>query len=319
MSKENKAFSFFLNICRAAMPESFRKALVPALVKVLPALGNSIWLVDASSYRKNGTILYIGVQIVDHCNFSCKSCFNFSPIAREHFMDKAVFINDLRRLAELSNGKLRKLALAGGETLLHPDLLDFLKEARALFPEMVMQIMTNGILLKSRDETFWKTCAETKTEIQISFYPINIPFDELQKSAQKYGVELVYDAGGDDSTPTAGGGEAKFMEKLPVDIDGKQDAKKNFHNCCRAGCAELRDGKIFACPNANSIQHFNLYFNKNVPVTKKDYIDIYKAKSVQEIIKFTEAPTPFCAYCNINKWEKDLKWEASKMELSEWI
>jgi uncharacterized ferredoxin-like protein len=109
MSKANKAFTFLLNFCRRAMPESLRKALVPAMSKLLPTVGNSIWLVDASSYRKQGTIIYIGVQIVDHCNFACKSCFNFSPIAREHFMEKDVFVRDLRRLAELSNGKLRQL------------------------------------------------------------------------------------------------------------------------------------------------------------------------------------------------------------------
>lgn len=46
--------------------------------------------------------------------------------------------------------------------------------------------------------------------------------------------------------------------------------------------------------------HFNKFFDKNIPLVDKDGIDIYKAKSMKEILEFLSKPIPFCGYCKVN-------------------
>jgi hypothetical protein len=109
------------------------------------------------------------------------------------------------------------------------------------------------------------------------------------------------------------------MSKLPLCLDGSQNAEENFFTCSRgAVCIELRDGKMAACTAIFSIRHFNSYFKKNIRVTEKDYIDIYKVKSYRELLDFLNAPPPFCAYCNFKATTTNLPWKPSTKEISEW-
>ncbi|GHV07749.1 hypothetical protein AGMMS50229_15060 [Campylobacterota bacterium] len=63
----------------------------------------------------------------------------------------------------------------------------------------------------------------------------------------------------------------------------------------------------------------NNAFNESFEVSKKDYIDIYEAKSVKEISRFMSRPFPFCRYCNISNRTHNNQWGVSKKEKSEWI
>ena len=46
-------------------------------------------------------------------------------------------------------------------------------------------------------------------------------------------------------------------------------------------------------------------------------IDIYKAESIDEILKFIVNPIPFCKYCNLDS--TPIEWGLSKKEISEWV
>ena len=49
-----------------------------------------------------------------------------------------------------------------------------------------------------------------------------------------------------------------------------------------------------------------------------DYIDIYKAKSIQEILAFLAKPIPFCKYCNVKGRTFGHERGISKKEIEEW-
>jgi predicted aldo/keto reductase-like oxidoreductase len=83
-------------------------------------------------------------------------------------------------------------------------------------------------------------------------------------------------------------------------------------------CIELVNGKLFTCCYAAHISDFNKYFNQNLEITNKDYIDIYEANSIDEILRFLSQPIPFCRYCNWEKMEKSITWGMSKKEIIEW-
>jgi MoaA/NifB/PqqE/SkfB family radical SAM enzyme len=251
---------------------------------------------------------FVQIEIVDHCNLNCKGCNNFSSLAGERFLEPSAFERDMARLSELTKGSLT-IHLYGGEPLLHPELLAFIDIARKYFPDTTLKIITNGILLKSQPEKFWQSCENNKVVILISSYPINIDIEAIQQLAQKYCVPLEYTFNKSDG-----------MSKFALDISGKQDYKQNHGLCHYAGrCVSLRDGKIYACNTVSNVKHFNRYFNQNLEITEDDYIDIYKAKNLDEIKNYLRHPIPFCRYCDLKNRDTRIKWAVSRQQIEEWV
>jgi hypothetical protein len=54
-------------------------------------------------------------------------------------------------------------------------------------------------------------------------------------------------------------------------------------------------------------------------ISENDYIDIYRARNMDEILDFLAKPVPFCRYCDFSNISFGRKWTVSKRKLSEWI
>ena len=201
-------------------------------------------------------------------------------MAEKEFADIKVFEKDFARLSELLNAKIDSIGLMGGEPLLHPQLKDFLYVARKYFPETTrIQLVTNGILLLKQTEDFWKACKDNGIIIVNTKYPIPLDFDKIKEVAKKHDVKFKYYR---DS-----GEVLKTSNKTPLDLKGKQDMNTNFIKCIHANnVCFLTKGKLFTCTVAPNIKHFNKFFNKNIPISDMDYIDIYKAQNEEEIMLF---------------------------------
>jgi hypothetical protein len=81
----------------------------------------------------------------------------------------------------------------------------------------------------------------------------------------------------------------------------------------------MKNGKIYPCNTIQCIEHFNTYFNKNLEVTEKDYIEIDKVKNIDEIYDFLITPKPFCRYCNRKGIVLGILWGVSQKEITEWV
>jgi organic radical activating enzyme len=252
------------------------------------------------------------IHLTDHCNLNCRGCDNFSPIASERNIDISVFERDLARIQELTTGDIDDVQLLGGEPLLHPQINLLMEIARRYIRwETPVRIVSNGILLTRMTEEFWNCCAKNNIEIVVTKYPININHGVIKNLAGQFSVKFSYY--GDT------GENLKEMYCDPLDLEGKQNIKTNFIRCHRANnCIELNDGKLYTCAAIPNIKYFNSYFNKDLKVTENDYIDIYKAKDVNEVLNFLCRPPSFCRYCNINHRRRSIKWSVSRKELAEW-
>jgi MoaA/NifB/PqqE/SkfB family radical SAM enzyme len=258
--------------------------------------------------KKQRKLLFFEVSLVDHCNLNCKGCSHFSPLAQESYLDIDIFKRDCARLAELTNGKIEEIHLMGGEPLLHPKLINIIDITRHYFNVGIIKLSTNGILLEKLSDIFWETCKKNNVIIVITNYPIKINRDTIKDSAEKYSVKLQFT-----------GGEVKTMRRDILDIQGRQNAKKSFQLCFKANfCSQLRNGKLYTCPTIPYIEFFNKFFKQNLEVREEDYIDIYKAKNIDEIFDFLCKPVPFCRYCNIKATINEIEWGVSKREISEW-
>lgn len=250
-------------------------------------------------------------HLADHCNLNCKCCDHFSPIAEKKLADIDSFKNDIRCLANLCGGVCNYISLQGGEPLLHPNAIDFAVAARKAFKKGRIKFTTNGLLLAKQPDLFWQTCAKYDIEFEVTKYPIPFDYGEIQKRAEEFGVHFyIYN---DNET-------VKTTYLMPLDVSGKQPFLKNYCKCMHANtCILLKNGRLYTCTVAPNIEHFNNYFHQNLSLSEADSINIYKAKSFEEIADFLAKPIPFCRYCNVNGREYGLKWGQSSKDISEWV
>ena len=262
--------------------------------------------------RKNPADMNIQVHMADHCNLSCKGCNAFSPLVKECFADISVLKSDLARYSELCGGVVGSLTISGGEPMLHPQLPEMMEYARKYFPDQKLQIITNGVLLENAREEFWAACRDNDVVISLTFYPIKINIDKIKEIASSHNVSLHYQ----DDTDI----REKTMYFTPLDPTGKQNIADSYKLCFMGNdCFVLENGKLYTCPTVAHIDHFNKYFNQNFITSEKDYRDIYKAESIDEILDFYCKPIPFCRYCEKRNRVSGLHWEVSKKEISEWM
>lgn len=253
---------------------------------------------------------YIGFHLVDHCNLNCRCCDVCSPIADKRFVTLESFTNDIKRLQELTKQNIGTIILSGGEALLNPSIIEMMEVARNHFPNSKIRLQSNGILLLDKDESFWKTLQKLNITITCTKYPIKLDYDLIQKTAEKYNLDFNYFNNAEI---------LKTSYHIPFNIDGTENPRENFINCFHANqCIGIHDGKIYTCSPAANAHHFNKYFNTNMVLEEADYIDIYKAKSIQEILAFLAEPIPFCKYCNVKGRTFGHEWGISKKEIEEW-
>ena len=264
--------------------------------------------------KKIAQIDSIEIDLASHCNLNCKGCTHFSPIAQKWFIDVEDFRRDVHRTSELlPDDCVKRFYILGGEPLLHKDISKMLIIAREAYKKLPIYIITNGFLLDKMDEEFWDICHRCNIIIEITKYPVKFDYTKIKKlmKEQKGKVKIIYK------------GRTKFLKKkqykLPIDETGSQDEIYGFTHCHMAGhCINLAHGHLYTCSYAACMDRFNNYFGKNIPITEKDGVDIYKDYSTEEVIKKLTQPIPLCKYCAVKERTYGNEWENSKRDISEW-
>lgn len=252
----------------------------------------------------------IEMHITDHCNLNCAGCYHFSPLSEENYLTIDSFIKDLRQLNKLLRSNLKELYLMGGEPLLHPNLIDFITNARNISKKIKIYLVTNGILLENQPKSFFDACKNCDISIAISLYPIQINYEGILKKLDKHNIK--YEIHGDYRN-------RKMWKKFEIDPSGKQKRKESSR-FCGSGHAyhQLHNGKLFMCVPPAYVSKLNNRFNFSINVSKKDYIDIHTLKTPLKIFLKTNNSIPFCKYC-VTKKQKNINWKKSQLTSDEWI
>ncbi|TYZ28962.1 radical SAM protein [Selenomonas caprae] len=255
--------------------------------------------------------IHVEVNINKDCNLNCKGCDHFAPVAEADTLELDVFERDMKRLSEIMTEHIHRIILLGGEPLLNEQLLDYVRIARRCMPETEVFIATNGTLLGRMKDEFWTVLKENRTGLMVTKYPVSLDYEELRKKAVEKGVVWEY-LGSSESGRT--------LWHFPLDLSGNQDAMESFLHCANANsCHTLERGRLYTCSIAPNVKVFNKYFNQHIPLKEEDGIDIYKAKSAEEILTALAKPMPFCSYCDVKHRTYDHGWETSRKDLKEWI
>jgi len=257
-------------------------------------------------------MLRFEVHVCDHCNLNCKGCGHFAPVAEKNFVNTAVLERDFMRLSELTGRKCETVDLMGGEPLLHPEIMDIFRIARKYF-DTPIQVITNGILLAGQPDEFWRSCEQNHITVVISVYPVEINIEKIKAQALNFNVKL-------EMRPKFG---EEDWHKSTIDIYGGQNIETAYDNCISGGtCLFLQDGRLAPCSRPLLSKHINNYFSESEykfsEPSEEDFIDIFKANSLFEILEKFTRPIPYCRYCKTDN-RVYTKWDLSKKQIGEWL
>jgi hypothetical protein len=273
-----------------------------------------------SPYKKiygrypTGRTLHFEVALTAHCNLNCQNCNHFSPLSEKWFADLNTFSKDIERLSSLFGKKAAWIHLLGGEPLLHPEVEKFFAVARSAFPNARIQLVTNGLLLSQKKDSFWQECFTQNIEISVTVYP---GMEKQFKTARNKGISFGVDV------TVFGGAEVisdKTSSHFPLDLTGSQSYKESFLQCPLppGKCSQVYEGHLYPCAHAAYIHRFNNYFGQSLPTCEEDSLDIHTAKNAKEIMDFLARPIPFCRFCNVKKISHNHLWGQTKKDIREW-
>jgi len=247
------------------------------------------------------------VHITDHCNLNCAGCTHFSNISDPSYADVGAFEKDINRLSTLF-ANISEIYLLGGEPLLHPDVISFMRVTRAAFPNARINVMTNGVLAHRMEAPFWEALAQYNVVLVCDLYPIALKVDKVNALAAKYGATIEWTESRDE------------FFRLPIDPKGCHDAADAFKRCRWVNnCPIMRDGKLYPCAYIAYAYILKKKFDlPGMEVTEKDEISIYDTDDPYEIMEFLLNPVPWCRYCDFDSM-KMRAWDRSKHLPSEWI
>ena len=247
------------------------------------------------------------IHLADHCNLNCKSCAHFAPLAEPKFVDLNQLEQSLRHLSEIGVERhYYAVHLQGGEPLLCPDVEEVCRIVRQYLPSIKIMLITNGILLPSQSEHFWKAMNQFKIEVCMTVYPIELDLDTIRKRAEEYGVSCSIFADGNVQ-----------WRRRPLSDKAPYSRYKNYFQCAMFQvCNQLYDGKLFMCPVSAYCGHLNKAFGTRFEQKKGDYIEVEDIKSLRQIKIWNALPHESCKYCAPTQ---KMSWDISKREKDEWI
>ncbi|MBQ7630072.1 MAG: radical SAM protein [Selenomonadaceae bacterium] len=227
---------------------------------------------------------YLEFHVADHCNLNCKACEHYSGLVKKpHFPNLQNFTRDFERLHEFIDD-IYMIRILGGEPLLNPELNEYIKLSRRLYPQAQIYVVTNGILLPKMPESFFETLRRYNAAIAISFYP---PLESkmpaikhlLEEKRVMFGFTPLY---------------RTFTIKQT--LNPHDQPKEIFLQCLQATCHNLYEGKIASCFLPFTTKYFNAYYDKNLP--EDGALDLYDPNLTTEKLK-AHLLTPFerCRYC----------------------
>ena len=83
-------------------------------------------------------------------------------------------------------------------------------------------------------------------------------------------------------------------------------------------CVVLREGRLYTCPLAANVHHYNKFFGKKIPEGTNVSIDLYNVDEWTKLEEFLKYPNEMCSYCDIYHYTYDIPWAVSKRDIREW-
>jgi Radical SAM superfamily/4Fe-4S single cluster domain len=188
------------------------------------------------------------MHLAHSCNLRCENCSHYSNY-------------DLGGIVPFSEGATwlqawaprvepLRFSFLGGEPLLNPEVSDYLRLARQVWPHTLIRLVTNGLLLERWGEPLWEGLAETETLITVSIHSRDAKYSgrmakvlqTIRIKTEQYGIRWekrdsingwyrLYRGSGPGMTP--------FTDGSP---------ESSWKSCQNKHCVTLQDNSLWKCP-----------------------------------------------------------------------
>jgi ABC-2 type transport system ATP-binding protein len=261
---------------------------------------------------------YLYIPITLECNRNCKGCVCYSPLAGiETRITLEQFEKAINKFIEITGKEtIQQIDISGGESLLHPDILNFLRLSREIFINSNIVIKSNGLLVQSFIRDNYKLLQYFKIGIEYSEYP-EVQCDEISYLCNKYKINF------NQHWKTS---NFKFRKMGINEKPNYIDMCEEWDKCCDVNaCHILRifEDKAYytGCSTPVFLDILDDYFKTSFEklLKKGDRIDIFDPNvTLDDILNFHQ-PLHFCAYCRRRTGIWFNNTEISEKSQNEWI
>jgi len=242
------------------------------------------------STRQKVRLFGVEYNLTEHCNLSCYHCDHASPLMARKFASLEDYERDIRAITEAVH--VQEFRLVGGEPLLHPQLLDFIRIARDADIGDAIKIYTNGVLLHTMPDEFW----EQTDVLWVSTYPgirRRMSDEAIAAKCAKHGTQL-------DLRPTITEFNRSFINNR---IEDEDLVRRIFSQCKMANeysCFSIYEGMFFRCSVAPFARERLRMAGIEFPGPEVDGIHIHGnphlGAEIEARVKSKE-PLKACSYC----------------------
>jgi organic radical activating enzyme len=228
-------------------------------------------------------------NLTEHCNLKCAGCDHSSELLPTKFADVAQFQRDVAVLSQVLH--LGELKLLGGEPLLHPDLPQFLRYARASGVADEITLVTNGLLLHRCDPAIF----ELIDRLWVSLYPgvrIRVQEGELESLSKRHNFKLELNRINSFRVTTI---NSRHRDTTLV--------RRIFRRCSLAhgwSCHTIHEGYYFKCSPAPLLTARMALRGESVVNRALDGVKIHDNPRLREELEAylrEEKPLKACYYC----------------------
>ena len=250
-------------------------------------------------------------NLTEHCNLRCRGCGHASPLLPEKFASLASFRADLEALAEVFHSD--ELRVVGGEPLLHPQLLDFLREARRINIADRIVLYTNGVLLHKAPVELWQSV----DEIYLSIYPgVHRRLDESEcaRLCRENGVKLtIY---------RPGHFEQMTINNRIEDVELVQAIYDNCKQRAETSCHTAYEGRFYKCPVAAFTKARLARGGISFQEQASDWVDLHDEANLEgklEAYLASTSPLTACSFCLGDSGPTFKHEQLNRVRLQHWI
>lgn len=270
------------------------KKIIPAplLPKIQKAHLDLLWIIYIiKSYLKGFYIDYMVISVGQACNYKCRDCANFCPIAPREYKRYSLesIISSLKPILN-SVKYIERIQIQGGEPFVYSELGGVLKYIGKQKNKVhVLTIATNGSIVPSDD--LMRIMHDNDVKIRISNYGRSLDkLAELTKKCDEFDVQYsMYDFAT---------GKTQWFQCGGVDVKREQNkhtVKKRFNNCRFNTCLTLERGELSHCSRATNSYHIQGFQRKD-----RDYLKVRNDKNfknrLRKYVLFLK-PMEACHYC----------------------
>ncbi len=223
----------------------------------------------------------VEMHIADYCNLNCRGCTHFSPIFEKALPDLEGRLLDVRRLKEKFSYILH-FSILGGEPFLNQEIARYVTKLREILPDTYLQIVTNGLLIPSLDQTVLDTIRENRVVVSISEYkPTHRMIGQIRDILEANGIDYII-------RPFES--KEKFLKPLTL-----SEHTVHPHKCISNGCVNIWEGKIARCRTLMYIDKFNETFGTNLP--NQGIMELANCPSGAKLLEELAKEVPLCGHC----------------------